>query len=420
MKLKLEHFKLSTLDFWLAWKMLFSRRALFGGSAPLALGGLILGVACLFVSMAVMSGFESTLREAMADVTGHVRVVKTSRPVDPWTELEQKIRSSEPTFISSTRFTTVEAVFASRGLISGVMIQGVDVDRFDQVLNLKSRLVSGEVKLAAGEGDQKALAMIGRGLADRLQLKPGDLFRVVIPISDGYDPGNFRRRVGEFQISGILDLGKYDWNERFIITDLKSTQNLAEIGDRYTGLILKFQDAEESRRAGFRLNSTLGPDYWIRDWRDSNENLFDAINIERPVIFFVVFIIVMVAAFNVSSTLYINVVQRYGEISLLKSLGLQSGNVMKIFSVQGLIIGSIGVIFGTFLGLILCWFFSWGQGHLGLIPGSVYKIDNIQVEIRWIDFFAISFSTLAVCFVATLAPALRGARLSPVEGLKYG
>ncbi len=420
MKIKLKDLKVNSLEFWLAWKMLFSRRALFGGSAPLALGGLALGVACLFVSMAVMSGFESTLRQAMADVTGHVRVVKTNRTPDSWMELEEKIRKAEPTLVSSTRFTSVEAIFASRGLISGVMIQGVDENRYAQVLNLSSRLITGKIELAPAQGEQKALALIGRGLADKLGLKPGDTFRIVVPISDSINPGVFRRRVGEFQVSGVLDLGKNDWNQRFIMTDLKSTQDLAEVGDKYTGLILRFQDIEEARNSGFRLNHVLGRDYWIRDWRDSNENLFDAIKIERPTIFFVVFIIVMVAAFNVSSTLYVNVVQRYGDISLLKSLGIRSLNILKIFSLQGLLIGGVGLTLGSLLGLILCWFFAWGQSNLGLIPGSVYKIDNIDVEIRWVDFLSISVATFLICFVATLAPALRGARLSPVEGLKYG
>lgn len=420
MKLKLKDLKVSSLEFWLAWKMLFSRRALFGGSAPLALGGLVLGVACLFVSMAVMSGFESTLRQAMADVTGHVRVVKMGRNPDNWQELEERIRKAEPTLVSSTRFTSVEAIFASQGTISGVLIQGVDENRYAEVLNLNSRLVTGKVQLAPAKGEEKALALVGRGLAEKLNLKPGDFFRVVVPIADSINPGVFRRRMAEFQVSGVLDLGKYDWNQRFIMTDLKSTQELAEIGDKYTGLILRFNDIDGARASGFRLNYTLGRDYWIRDWRDSNENLFDAIKIERPTIFFVVFIIVMVAAFNVSSTLYVNVVQRFADISILKSLGLRSLNILKIFSLQGLLIGGVGLILGSLLGLLLCWFFAWGQTHLGLIPGSVYKIDTIHVQIRWIDFISISISTFLICFVATLAPALRGARLSPVEGLKYG
>lgn len=420
MKIGWSTLKVSRLELWLAWKMLFSRRALFGGSAPLALGGLVLGIACLIVSMGVMSGFETTLREAMADVTGHVRVVKTRGAIDPWLELEGKIRQAEGSLVSAARFISLEAILASQNIISGVLIQGIDEVRMPEVLNLKSRLVAGELKLQSAENNGKPKVLIGKGMATKLRIKPGDSIRVVVPIHNSINPSQFKRRVGELEVAGVLDLGKYEWNERFIMTDLKTSQGLAEIGDKYTGLILRFPGAEEARKSGFRLNYSLGRDYWIRDWRESNENLFDAIKIERPTIFFVVFIIVMVAAFNISSTLYVNVVQRYNDISILKSLGIKSLSILKIFSLQGLLIGVVGLIFGSLLGLLLCWFFVWGQAYLGLISGSVYKIDSIQVDLRLIDFFIIVVSTLAICFVATLAPALRGSRLSPVDGLKYG
>lgn len=420
MKISLSQLKISRLEFWLAWKMLFSKRALFGGSAPLALGGLILGVACLIVSMAVMSGFESTLRQAMADVTGHVRVVKMSRQVDSWQDLESRIRQLEPTLVSSARFISLEAILASQNVLSGVLIQGVDEDRLNQVLSLNSRLIRGQLKISASKDAEKPKVLIGKGMAEKLKLNPGDFIRVVVPINNSINPGAFKRRVGEFQVSGVLDLGKYEWNERFIMTDLKTAQDLSEIGDKYTGLILRFQDIEEARKSGFRLSYGLGREYWIRDWRESNENLFDAIKIERPTIFFVVFIIVMVAAFNISSTLYVNVVQRYNDISILKSLGIRSLNILKIFSLQGLLIGAVGLFFGSLLGIVLCWFFVWGQTHLGLISGSVYKIDGINVDLRFIDFFVITIATLSICFIATLAPALRGSKLLPAEGLKYG
>lgn len=378
----------------------------------MALVGLILGVACLIVSMAVMSGFESTLQKAMADVTGHVRLVRTAQPAEDWQELVERIKKLEPTLEGATRFASIEAIVAHQGALSGVLIQGVDSEQYANVLRLKSRLIEGSVDLPG--------ALIGKGLQKKLQLKVGDEFKVVLPVSNGIDPTSFRRQVGTFKVSGVLDLGKYEWNERFILTDLAATQKLAEIGSKYTGLILRFKEISHARKAGFHLSQNLGSDYWIRDWRDANENLFDAVNIERIVIFFVVLIIVIVAAFNVSSTLYINVLQRYTDIAIFKTLGLRSAQVLKIFSFQGLLIGALGLIFGGLLGLILCQLFMWGQLHLGLIPGSVYKIDTIQVQIRWIDLLMISVATLTICFIATLAPAKKGSKLNPVEGLKYG
>jgi lipoprotein-releasing system permease protein len=402
---------------WLSWKLLFSRKALFGGSVPLALLGLVLGVAALVVSMAVMSGFESTLRQAMADAAGSAQVVKRSRFQDNWTELEDKIRSAEPKLVSSSRFVYVEAVMAHQGKISGVLLQGVDVQRVDQVLNFKTRVTQGDADLK--KPTDTPLALIGKGLAAQMGLSPGDKFRVVVPIADASDSSSFQRKVGEFKVEGILDLGKSDWNERFVIADLTATQQLAAIGDRYTGLLLKFDDLKYAREAAFHLSQVLGSPYWVRDWRESNENLFEAVEVERPIIFFVVLIIVFVACFNVSSTLFVSVVQRNADIAVLKTMGVSPKSIRRMFSFQGLFIGAMGILGGIVVGLILCALFTWAQAHLGLVPGSVYRLDNIQIEIRFVDLFSITVATLAICFLATMAPAIRGSRLSPVEGLRY-
>lgn len=401
---------------WLSWRLLLSRKTLFGGSAPLALLGLVLGVAALVASMAVMSGFENTLKTAMAEVSGHVQVVKRSRFPDDWQELENRIRQSEPTLVSSTRFVFIEAVLAHQGHISGVLIQGVDTERVNKVLNFKKRTLSGSDDLTA-KGDTP-LALIGKNLAAKLNLKVGDVFRVVVPVADAIDPSKFQRRVGAFKIQGVLDLGKHDWNERFILADLKATQDLADIGDRYSGLILRLEDVDHARKAAFNLSNVLGSPYWVRDWRDSNENLFEAIQVERPGIFFVVLVITIVAAFNVSATLSMNVVQRFKDIAILKTVGLSQKDIMKIFVFQGLFMGALGLLLGFLLGVGIAYLFEWLQGSLNLISGEVYRLENIKLQIRFVDMLAIGVATLLICLVATLAPARRGAKLDPVEGLR--
>lgn len=401
---------------WISWRLLMSRKTLFGGSAPLSLMGLILGVAALVASMAVMSGFESTLKNAMADVSGHAQVVKRSRFPDDWKELEDRIRKAEPTLVDSSRFVFIEAVLAHQGKISGILIQGVDTERVNKVLNFKGRVVSGSEDLS--QVSEVPLALVGKGLATKMDLKVGDRFRVVVPIADAVDPSKFQRRVGEFQVQGILDLGKYEWNERFILSDLKAAQTVADIGDRYSGLLLRFQDVDHARTAAFNLSQVLGSPYWVRDWRDSNENLFEAVQVERPGIFLVVLIITLVAAFNISATLFVNVVRRYKDIAILKTVGLSRTDIIKIFAFQGLFLGGIGIFFGFLLGFILCGLFAFAQSRLGLIAGEVYRLDSIELNIRLVDSLAICVATLVICFIATLAPARRGGKLSPVEGLR--
>lgn len=403
---------------YIAWKLLFTRKALFGGSTPLSLLGLILGVACLFVSMAVMSGFESTLKKTMADVTGHIQIIERPKSNPNWKEFEARLMKLEPSIKVTTRFLYLEAVLASQGQITGVLIQGIDKDKYNEVLNLSSRIVSGENSLLPKEGMPTAL--VGKGIAKRMNFKVGDVCKIVVPISDSYNPGIFKRQIGEYKIAGILDLGKYEWNERSIILDIQEAQKVALIGNRYTGLLIKTDNIEKARQTSYNLAQKMGPEFWIRDWKDVNENLFDAVVIERVVIFLVVLIIVVVAAFNISSTLYVGVIQRNNDIAILKTLGVSQKQVLQIFTLQGLFLGSFGFIAGNILGLILCQLFMWGQKVFELIPGSVYKIDNIIVEVRWLDLSAIGIATLVICYIATLAPALRSSRLTVVEGLRYG
>lgn len=389
---------------------------MFGGSAPLALLGLVLGVAALVASMAVMSGFENTLKTAMAEVSGHAQVVKRSRFPDDWKELEERIRKAEPTLVSTSRFVFIEAVLANKGQISGVLIQGVDTQRVNEVLNFKRRIVSGSDDLNVAT--DVPLALVGKNLAKKMNLNVGDTFRVVVPVADSVDPSKFQRRVGAFKVQGVLDLGKHDWNERFILSDLKATQDLADIGDRYSGLLLKFLDVDHAREAAFNLSGVLGAPYWVRDWRDANENLFEAINVERPGIFFVVLVITIVAAFNVSATLFVNVVRRFKDIAILKTVGLSQKDIMKIFVCQGLFMGVVGLVLGFVLGVGIAYLFEFMQGRLSLISGEVYRLENIELQIRFVDGVAICIATLVICLIATIAPARRGAKLEPVEGLR--
>lgn len=406
--------------FWLSFRLLKGKTSqLFSLSGLNALVGLILGVACLVVSMAVMSGFESTLQKSVADVSGHVQLLVRRQSMyssDQYQQVLDKIKKIEPSFVAATRFSYLEAVLAHQGKISGVMLQGLDPQSVGQALGLQSRLAQGQLDF--GSQDDAAGALIGSGLSSQMGLKVGDRFRLVLPMKNEYQPQQFRRKVGSFIVRGILDLGKYEYNQRLILTSLSKTQELAEIGDRYSGVLLKFDDINRAREIADHLRKEIGEDFSLRDWREINENLFEAVKIERPVVFFVILIIIVAAAFNVASTLYINVVSRYAEIGLLKSLGLSRKDLLRVFSLQGVMMGLVGLLGGLFVGALLCVLVTYVQTHFGFLPGSVYKIDHIDLSLRWQDLLVISLVTVLICFVATLAPAVRGASLSPVEGLK--
>ncbi len=398
--------------FWIAYRLFFSKNFIQRGSAPLAFLGLVLGVAALVAAMAVMSGFEETLKNALTDVTGHVQVVRRGKLVDDWVSFSKKLKTLEPDIESLMRFAYAEAVLANKGQVSGILFQGVDPSEIKNVLKLDNRIKSGNLTLDSDN------LVIGIGLAKRFQLHVNDSMYVVVPLSTPFEKSGFRRQAKEFKVSGILDFGKNDWNERLVIGDIKALQDLTQIGDRYTGAFLKLKRRDDSQSVSKKLSVDLGPSFAVSDWYDVNRNLFEAVKIERVIIFFVVFIIIIIAAFNISSTLYIFIRQRYADIAILKTLGLSSRDVRNLFVGQGLLVGLVGTVVGYALGFLFCFGFMVLQNRYSLISGAVYKVDQIEVHLRLIDLLIIGISTTALCFFATLSPANKGSRLEVIEGLK--
>jgi lipoprotein-releasing system permease protein len=185
------------------------------------------------------------------------------------------------------------------------------------------------------------------------------------------------------------------------------------------GFRVRLQDHRDAPGVRDALLREYPNEYFVQDYREGNNNLFRAVEIEKVVIFFVLLVIVFVAGFNVSITLFVSVVRRYRDIAILKAMGAQRRFVLLTFALQGLLIGLYGVGLGFLLGLGMCRAFMWAQDRWGLIPAEIYRIDHLVVEVRELDLLVIGLTTLLICFLSSLAPALRGARLNPVEGLKY-
>jgi lipoprotein-releasing system permease protein len=261
---------------------------------------------------------------------------------------------------------------------------------------------------------------LGLGLAKKYNLNIGDKFYLVVPLATPFEASGFKRQTKEFTLVAILDFGKNDWNERLIVGSLKSLQLLTDIGDRYTGAFIKLKNRDLAQNISLELEEKLGPSYNVMTWYDVNQNLFEAVVIERAVIFLVVLLIVIVAAFNISSTLYIFIRQKYADIAVLKTLGLSEKKIRMIFLSQGFIVGLMGAIIGIILGYDLCFGFMYLQEHYALISGSVYKVDKIYTEVRGVDLALIFISTQIICLIAAYFPAHKGSRLEIVEGLKNG
>jgi lipoprotein-releasing system permease protein len=240
-----------------------------------------------------------------------------------------------------------------------------------------------------------------------------------VPQKNEMEPGDFKRVILRFEISGIISFGKYEFDERLLVTNDQFLIAMGLLSKRAPGLILGLKDSDLARETADRLRSKLSDTNRVRDWKEFSENLFEAVKIERVVIFFVIMVIVIAAAFNVSITQYINVVRKYADIAILKTLGVSQKNLIKIFCIQGLFLGVIGVFIGFILGYLMCFGFEYLEANYNILPFSVYKVDHIKLHLRGWDALYIVVSSIIVCLVSSYAPALKGANLKPVEGLRY-
>lgn len=398
--------------FWLSIKLLFNKKTLFGGSGPLALMGLILGVAALVASQSVMRGFESTMAKAVIDMSADIQVVKRGRLIESWTDFEKEIKAADPSIQKVLRYAHTEAVVASKGKVSGVLVQGLDMKEVPGVLNFGPRFKEGVLPVGKNE------IVIGLGLAKKLDILVRDKIYIAVPLSTPFESTSLQRSAEEFVVSGILDMGKNDWNERLVISHLKDLQRLTQIGDRYNGAFVKITDSRKAVAVAAFMSQTLEPKYYVNNWYNLNRNILEAASLEKIVIFFVVFLIVIMAAFNISSTLYVIIRSRYKDIAILKTLGFRSGNIRNIFVMQGIAVGTLGTLGGFIVGIFLSYGFMWLQSRFSVLPGAIYKIDRIDIQFSALDFIIIYISTLSACTLAAYFPAKRGSELLIINGMK--
>lgn len=401
---------------WLVYRFVTSGRRLLNLPAMLSLIGMALGVASLVAAMGVVSGFENTLKTAIIDVFGDTQILRRVEKNPSIDSLQSRVKELVPDVQTITPFVNLEGLIAREGRIAGVLIQGMDPSTVEKVLKIRPRVVRGEFVLEPKDGVPSAL--VGKTLAKRFKLEVGDEFKIVLPTPSRTDSTEFTPKLMAFRVRGILDLGKAEYDERYVVTDLRTAQKFGEIGDNISGVRLKLKDSDDARRATSQL-AELGPIYFTMDWTDVNRNLFEAVKIERIVIFLVIMVMVIAASFNISSNLFVSVLQKYGDLSILRAMGFSQRDVIKVYVVQGLFFGLLGTLVGIVLGLLLCVAFVVAQKYVILLPVETYRVDHVGVEIRVLDLLTIVGASALICLLSTLAPALRASKLNPVEGLRY-
>lgn len=404
-------------QFWLIVKYLFLHKEFFHFKSFLSIFGLAIGVASLFVSMSVFSGYESTLKESIFSKEGHLMILKQENNPQSLSEDRKLLKKSLKNLEGLTAFLRLNALLIHKKKNSGVILYGIDREEEDKALDLRKRLIKGHFdwKKKKKSEKEKTKILLGKDISRQYELDIGDEFKMIFVQGSS----QFSPQVRTFQVGGVLDFGRYDYNSRVVILPLFQARKMNKNPSEITGFYARLQHESQAVEASEKINKEFSFLYWARDWTKSHQNLFEVIQLEKFVIFIILFLMVIAAGVNVSSTLFISVMERIQDISLFKVLGANDRFILCLFSFQGLMIGFLGLLMGFGMGGLIHYAFLYAQNHWGALVGDVYTLERIELELRVTDLITISFSSLLVCWMASLFPAYRGMKMLPSEGLKY-
>jgi lipoprotein-releasing system permease protein len=388
--------------------------------------GVALGVMALIVVLAVMTGFEEDLKDKILGTNADVVVLKSSGEIEGYGPLMERLKKV-PGVTAATPFIYSQVMLSTGNNVSGVVLRGIDPGTDATVTNLKKSMVEGslaDLEADAGSTPGKPGIILGKELAKNLHLFQGDMVNVVSPLGN-ITPFGMIPKMKQFRVAGLFNTGMFEYDTTLAYVGLKEAQSFLSMGDAVTGIQLKVEDVYKSDEIAREINSSLGYDYFARDWMRMNKNILFALKTEKLVMFIILTLIVLVAAFGIASTLFMVVMEKTKDIAILKSMGATGRSIMKIFVLEGLIIGvagtAIGVLGGLLVALNLETIVAVVQQVTGfeLFSRDVYYLDHFPSRVVPGDVALISLTAVFISFVATLYPSWQGSRLPPAEALRY-
>ena len=382
----------------------------------ISVGGVAIGVSALIIVLAVMSGFERELKDRILGATAHVHVTSLDGSIaDPGKVLDNVLQVEGVTGASPYLFSQV--MLSSGAAATGGILRGVDLPTVGTVTRLPRDIRVGRLEdLANAPAGGLPRVILGKELAANLGVAVGDIVEVLVPGGNVTPLGAFPR-VARFLVSGIFESGMYEYDSSFAYVSLAEAGRLLGISGRVTGIEVKVRDLYSAGRVATRIRERLGYPYWAKDWMQSNRNLFSALKLEKVVMFIILALIVMVAAFNIISTLIMVVMDKTKDIAVLMTMGATRRTVRRIFALEGLLIGIVGTVAGILLGGILCLLLSRYQFiHL---PSDVYYISTLPVDLSPGILLLVGASSILICFLATFYPSRQASRIDPAEAIRY-
>ncbi len=385
----------------------------------LSTAGVAVGVMALIVVIAVMAGAQSEFRSRILGVQSHAVLMRYG---GEFAEYPQIIRllEQEDNVVASRPFILTQVMLRSPSGISGAVLKGVapptEIERNIQGIGDALAILyadSGEPTDTRGA----APVVLGKELGRKLGVVRGDTL-YVISFRGVVSPMGHVPSMKRFHVAGFFESGMYQFDEAYAFVRLKDAQRTLKLGDTVSGIEIRVDDIYRADQIAKRLGARLGFPYRIQDWMQMNANLFYALRLEKVAMFVILTLIVLVAAFNIASTLIMMVMEKTKDIAILKAMGATNRHIMRIFVIKGMTIGLSGTLLGVGLGTLLCAVLK--RYPIIQLPGDVYYFTSLPVQLQATDVFTIALAAIGICFLATLYPARQAARLNPVDAIRYG
>jgi lipoprotein-releasing system permease protein len=415
---------MTKLELQIAWRYLRSRRGskLLSLISIIAIGGVLVGVSALIVIIGVMNGLQHDLREKILVGSPDIRVLSFGEDlkITDWQKVLDKVRK-QPGVVTAAPFVLTEAVmtgghdYSGGTYVVGLLPEGRGVP---DVTSIRSHAESGDFRFASSDGQRRGV-VLGKLLAARFNKLLGDSITLLSAGSGKPNPvtGSIVPRVDRFEVTGIVSTGMYEYDNAYAFIALDKAQELAGLGDGVTGIEVKTADRWQAAGVANGLVAALGWPYRTVDWQEQNHSLFQALKLEKLGMGVILLLIVLVAAFNIVSTLTMVVADKTKEIGILKAMGMTARSIRRIFFAQGLVIGLVGTVGGLIVGFAAALALDRYQ-FIKLDP-TVYFIDHLPVSTQPADVMWIILASIAIAAVATVYPAVQASRLYPIEAIRH-
>ena len=372
--------------------------------------GVAVGVAALITTLAVMTGFQNDIKKHVIGAQAHIMVLG-KMPEGRYQKVQEQIEKL-PQVIATAPTIYGQAILSYAQSSNGVLLRGLDPKQEAKTNTLVSSLTEGSFE--AAEGATLPSLVLGTELAENMGLDIDD--EVVLVSPQGLAGG--LPKMKRFKVTGLLKTGYYDFDNTIVYTDLQNASDFLGLKGAVTGLNIKIKNLDKADEAAAQIVNTIGYQYTVKTYAQMNQTLYAALKLEKTVMFIILFLIIIVAALNITSNLILFGTEKLRDIGILRTLGASPAKIRHIFLLEGLFIATAGVVLGLILAFILC--FIIANTNIVQLPADIYYLTKVPVSLQVLDILSVVLGSYLVCFVSALYPAYKASKINPVDAVRYG